>query len=102
MIRPLVPLAALLIAAAPPAFADKALASKHGCLGCHAIDSRLVGPSYRDVAAKYAGQMEAAALAERIRAGGSGHWGDMPMPPQPQVSAGDARKLAAWILAGAK
>jgi cytochrome c len=96
-------LAAAAAAACAPAFADKALASRHGCLGCHAADTRLVGPSYREVAAKYAGQADAAAgLAKRIRAGGSGVWGDMAMPPQPKLSEADARKLAAWILAGAR
>lgn len=103
MLRPLISAAALLLlAAATPAHADKALASKHGCLGCHGIDAKLVGPSYKEVAAKYTGNLDANTLAERIRAGGSGHWGDVPMPPHPQVSVADARKLATWILAGAK
>lgn len=102
MTRSLVALAAALLAAAPPAWADKALASKYGCLGCHGVDTKLVGPSYKEVAERYAGQMDAAALAERIRAGGSGHWGDMAMPPHPQVTPADAKKLAGWILGGAK
>lgn len=100
-IAPLATLAALLLAAAP-AHADKALATKYGCLGCHGIDAKLVGPSYHEVAARYAGNTDAATLAERIRAGGSGHWGEMAMPPHPQVKPADAKKLAAWILDGAK
>lgn len=101
MFRPLALLAALWLAALP-AHADKALAGKHGCTGCHAVDSKIVGPSFREVAARHGGKLDAAALAERIRAGGSGQWGDMAMPPQAQVSVADAKKLAAWILAGAK
>lgn len=94
---------ALLVTAASQAHASEALARKYGCLGCHAIATRLVGPAYRDVAAKYAGQADALqTLENNIRKGGSGKWGDMPMPPQPQVSAADVRRLAAWIAGGAK
>ena len=92
-----------LIALAGPAFASKALAEKQGCLGCHAAATKLVGPGYREVAAKYAGDAGAeAALAQSIRNGGAGKWGEMPMPPQKQVSEADAKKLARWILGGAK
>jgi len=94
---------ALLTLAAPPAQAANALAQKYGCLGCHASSAKLVGPSYQDVAAKYADDKQAVAhIVDSIRAGGSGRWGDMAMPPQPQVKDADAKKLAAWILAGAK
>ena len=94
---------AALIACTGPAFANKALAEKNGCLGCHAAATKLVGPAYRDVAAKYAGDASAgAALAQSIRNGGSGKWGEVPMPPQKQVSEADAKKLARWILDGAK
>ena len=86
-----------------PAFANKALAEKSGCLGCHAAATKLVGPAYRDVAAKYAGDANAgAALVQSIRNGGSGKWGEIPMPPQNLVSEADAKKLARWILDGAK
>ena len=86
-----------------PAHADNALAAKYGCLGCHASATKLVGPAYQDVAAKYADDKQAVAhLVASIRNGGSGRWGDMAMPPQPQVKDADAKKLAAWILAGAK
>ena len=92
-----------LIAFAGPAFANKALADKHGCLGCHAAATKLVGPAYREVAAKYAGDADAvASLSQSIRNGGAGKWGEMPMPPQKQVSEADAKKLARWILDGAK
>ena len=94
---------AALIAFSCSAFANNALAEKHGCLGCHAVATKLVGPAYRDVAAKYAGDATAnKALAQSIRNGGAGKWGEMPMPPQKQVSEADAKKLARWILDGAK
>ena len=93
-----------LLAVAPlAAHANKALAEKSGCLGCHAAAVKLVGPAYKDVAAKYAGQPDATEmLAKSIRSGGTGKWGEMAMPPQSQLSEADAKKLAAWILGGAK
>ena len=92
-----------LITFAGPALANKALADKQGCLGCHAAATKLVGPAYREVAAKYAGDASAvAAVAQSIRNGGAGKWGEMAMPPQKQVSEADAKKLARWILDGAK
>ena len=94
-------LAAMLVTAAASASANPALAAKHGCLGCHAAATKLVGPSYAEVAAKY-GKDATAALAKSIREGGAGKWGEMAMPPQPQVSDADAKRLAAWILSGAK
>ena len=96
--------ATALLAAAPlTVHANNALAQKKGCLGCHAAAMKLVGPSYQAVAAKYAGQPDAKEmLALSIRNGGAGKWGDMPMPPQAQLSAADAKKLAAWILSGPK
>lgn len=93
----------VLLAGSGPVLADPALARKHGCLGCHAVSTALVGPAYQQVAEKYRGDPDAqAALAQRIREGGSGTWGDIAMPPQPQVSAADAKRLATWILGGAK
>lgn len=86
-------------AACLPAMADQALATSKNCMACHAIDKKLVGPSYKDVAAKYAGQKDAAdKLADKIMKGGSGVWGPVPMPANPQVSAAEAKKLAAWVL----
>ena len=92
-----------LIAAATfsaPVLADQALATAKNCMACHAVDKKLVGPSYKDVAGKYAGDKEAAAkLATKIMKGGAGVWGAIPMPANPQVSAEEAKKLADWILA---
>ncbi len=100
----LAPVLALAIASVPTsAAANQALAQKHNCLGCHAVASKLVGPAYQEVAARYAGQPDAVAqLTQAIRQGGSGKWGDIAMPPQPQVSAADAKRLAEWVLKGAK
>ena len=86
-----------------PAFASKELAQKNACLACHAADRKLVGPSYADVAKKYAGQNDAVAmLAASIKKGGSGKWGPVPMPAQASLSEDDAKALAAWILSGGK
>lgn len=91
------------LALASPVFASQELAQKNACLACHAVDKKLVGPSYHDVAKKYAGQRDAeAALARSIKAGGSGKWGPVPMPAQAALSDADATRLAAWILQGSK
>ena len=93
---------ALITAAAvtAPALADQALAASKNCMACHAMDKKLVGPSYKDVAKKYTGQKDAAdKLAAKIMKGGSGVWGAIPMPANPQVNEADAKKLAAWVLA---
>ena len=96
-------IASVLAAAATPALASLELAQKNACLACHAVDHKLVGPAYQDVAKKYAGQKDAeAALVKSIKGGGSGKWGAIPMPPQAALNDGDAHKLAAWILSGAK
>lgn len=96
-------LALLASSAAVPAHASQQLAQSNACLACHAPDKKLVGPSYRDVAKKYAGQADAAGkLAASIRKGGSGTWGAVPMPAQPNLSEADALKLAQWVLDGAK
>ncbi len=90
---------AALVSASLPAFANEALARKNDCLGCHAVSTKLVGPAYKDVAAKYAGQAEAQAqLVQSIRNGSVGKWGELPMPAHPKLSEADAHKLAAWIL----
>jgi cytochrome c len=86
-------------AACVPAMADLALATSKNCMACHAIDKKVVGPSYKDVAAKYAGQKDAAdKLATKIMKGGSGVWGPVPMPANTQVNAAEAKKLATWVL----
>ncbi len=89
--------------AALPVHANLALAQKSACTACHAVDKKIVGPAYQDVAKKYAGQKDAAdALAASIKAGGAGKWGPVPMPAQPALSDADTKTLAAWILGGAK
>ena len=91
-------LAATLLAA-PGAWASPELAQQKTCMACHAVDRKVVGPSYKDVAAKYAGQKDAVdKLAEKIVKGGAGVWGPVPMPANPKVSAAEARQLATWIL----
>ena len=91
--------AALYSLSAGSALANPELATKRSCLACHATDKKLVGPSYKDVAAKYAGQKDAAAmLATKIQKGGVGAWGQVPMPANPMVTADEAKQLAAWVL----
>ncbi len=75
-----------------------ALANKSGCLACHAIDKKLVGPAWKDVANKYRGQSDAEQkLEQKVKNGGQGAWGNTPMPPNPQVSDEDIKKLVGWI-----
>ena len=96
-------LAFLLAAFTSNSLASNALAKKNDCLGCHAAATKLVGPAYQEVAAKYAGQSDARdVLVQSIRNGSVGKWGDVPMPPHPKLSEADARRLATWILGGAK
>lgn len=82
-----------------PAMADLQLATAKNCMACHSVAAKIVGPAYKDVAAKYAGQKDAPAkLAAKVMAGGGGVWGSMPMPANPQVSPEEAKKLVAWVL----
>ena len=91
--------ALLSVVVAAPAFANTDLAEKKNCMACHALDKKLVGPAYKDVAAKYADQKDAVAmLATKIQKGGVGVWGQIPMPANPQVSADEAKQLATWVL----
>jgi len=84
------------------AAAAKALAAKSACLACHAVDRKMVGPSYRTVAAKHQGQADALEkVAARIKSGGSGVYGPVPMPAQPNLKDDELKLLAAWVLAGA-
>ncbi len=87
-------------ATASRAAADaSALAGKYGCAGCHTVASKLVGPSYKEVAAKYAGDAGALGkLEKKVKAGGSGVWGAIPMPPN-NVPDADLKALVEWILA---
>lgn len=92
-------IASLAAVIAAPAFANADLAQKKNCMACHSADKKLVGPSFKDVAAKYAGQTDAAAkMAEKIQKGGVGAWGQVPMPANPQVNAEEAKQLATWVL----
>lgn len=87
------------VCAAAPAFADQALATAKNCMACHAVDKKLVGPSYKEVATKYNGQKDVVdKLAVKIMKGGSGVYGPVPMPANTQVNEADAKKLAAWVL----
>ena len=98
MKRTLITLAMTLTVAAP-AMADLALATSKNCMACHAVDKKLVGPSYKDVAAKYAGQADAVdKLAVKIMKGSSGVWGPVPMPAMTAVPPDDVQVLVAWIL----
>lgn len=98
MKRTLMIMASLAVLSAP-AMADEALAKSKNCLACHAMDKKLVGPSYKDIAKKYAGDAKAVdMLATKIQKGGAGVWGAIPMPANPQVSDAEAKKLSAWIL----
>ena len=84
------------------AAAAKALATKSACLACHAADKKLVGPAYQDVAAKHKGQADAVAkVAARIKSGGTGMYGAVPMPPQANLKDDELKLLAEWVLAGA-
>ena len=80
------------------AAADEALAKKHNCLACHTVDKKSVGPAYKDIAKKYKGQNVAAKLEEKVKKGGQGVWGPVPMPPNPAVPDGDIKTLVDWIL----
>lgn len=78
------------------AFASADLAKKHNCFACHQVDKKLVGPAFNDIAKKHGNKVDY--IAGKIRSGGSGVWGPIPMPAQAQVSEADAKKLAEWIL----
>jgi len=92
--------ATLASAAAPDAGKGEAVVKGSDCLSCHAVDHKVVGPSYQDVAKKYAAQKQQAiaALAKKIKQGGGGVWGEVPMPPHPQLSDADLQDAVAWVL----
>ena len=82
-----------------PAWANQDLAQKKNCMACHAVNQKVIGPSYKEVATKYAGQADAAAkLVPKVMKGGSGVWGAVPMPANPQVNEAEAKQLVQWIL----
>jgi len=91
--------AAVLAMGAGVASADQALAQKSACMSCHQVAKKVVGPSFQDVAKKYKGDAKAADhIVGVIKKGGKGVWGPVPMPPHPQVSDENAKKLADWVL----
>ncbi len=95
-----VALAALAAAmACAPAFANEELATKNACTACHAIDKKVVGPAYKEVAAKYRGDKAAEAkLIDKVKKGGVGVWGQVPMPPNTTVKDEDVKTLVKWVL----
>lgn len=90
---------ALGLLASNAALANADLARAKSCMACHTVDRKIVGPSFKDIALRYRADKGAEAkLAGKLRAGSSGAWGKVPMPPNPQLSDADARQLARWIL----
>jgi len=90
------------VASAASAPAGYEIAKQNACLGCHTVDRKLVGPAFRDIAAKYKGDAGAQArLEKKVRDGGSGVWGVIPMPSHPRMSDADIHTVVAWVLAGA-
>ncbi len=95
----LVAVVAIAALASNAAVATEQLAKENNCLACHAVDNKLVGPGFKEVAAKYKGDKSAEAkLATKIQKGGSGSWGQIPMPANPQVTDQEAKALVKWIL----
>jgi cytochrome c len=88
------------LAATFPAWGSDELAKKHACFACHTLDKKMVGPSYKDVAAKYRNDKDAPGkLAEKVKKGSQGVWGNVPMPPNTAVPVADVNALVKWILA---
>lgn len=92
--------AALLMMSGMASAADgQALAQKNACMSCHSVDKKIVGPAFKDVSKKYAGDKTAAGkLTAKVKAGGKGVWGEIPMPPNPQVKPDDLNAIVAWVL----
>jgi cytochrome c len=102
-LRNTVLLATAALMLAPAAYAnEEAIAQKAGCLACHTKDKKIVGPAYKDVAAKYKGQNVEAKLIEKVRKGGVGVWGPIPMPPNPpdKINDADLKAVVEWVLKG--
>ncbi len=87
--------------ASAPVVGNRDLAARNGCLACHAIDKKLIGPAYQDIAKKYTASDEAMLVA-KVKGGGKGVWGPIPMPPNAALKDEDVKALVNWILAGAK
>lgn len=98
MKRVVLAIAATVVVSAP-AFADQALATAKNCMACHAVDKKVVGPAYKDVAAKHKADKNAVdMLAGKIMKGSQGVYGPVPMPPNANVNEAEAKKLAAWVM----
>ena len=81
------------------ASADQALAQKNACMSCHGVDKKTVGPAFKEIAKKYADDKDAQAqLVTKVKTGGKGVWGAIPMPPNPNLKQEDAEKIVAWLL----
>ncbi len=92
-------LLALATVATAPAFANADLAQKKNCMACHAVDKKVVGPGYKEIATKYASQKDAVdTLAQKVIKGGAGVWGPVPMPANAQVNEAEAKQLVQWIM----
>lgn len=90
---------AALLVMSGAASADQALAQKNACMSCHGVDKKIVGPAFKEVAKKYAGDKAAHdKLVAKVKAGGKGVWGEIPMPPNPQVKPEDLNAIVAWVL----
>ena len=99
-LRAALALAALCAAGGVAAQSGEDLIKKDGCTACHAVDKKVVGPAYKDVANKYRNDPKAAAyLQDKVKKGGAGVWGPVPMPPNTQVSDADIKTIVAWVLA---
>ena len=99
LLASLVPVVVAFALTSVPVSAQQDLAQKKNCMSCHAVDKKLVGPAYKDVAAKYAGQKDAVdKLTQKVLKGGSGVWGPLPMPANPQVTEAEAKQLVQWVL----
>ena len=96
---PVLAIAAVALFVTGQAKASEDLAKKHNCLACHLIDKKSIGPAYKEVAKKYKGQADAEAkLIAKVKAGGQGVWGPIPMPPNPAVPDADVKTLVQWII----
>lgn len=92
-------LAAAAFVASGTALASDALAKKNGCATCHGLDKKIVGPTWKDVAAKYKGDAKAIdMLAAKVKTGGKGVWGNIPMPPQAKIADADLKDVLSWAL----
>ena len=92
-------LSAALLSLSAAASADQSLAQQNAGMSCHGVDKKIVGPAFKDVAKKYASDKTAAAkLMAKVKTGGKGVWGEVPMPPNPQVSDADNKKIIDWVL----